>query len=304
MRDEKVVPDATLSMPDASSAGCEPRGNQERVEKTISSLIPHPSSLRIPHPSDLRILLWDIDGTLIRSVQPHSFKDYTIPMLEEVFGTAGRLHEMQVSGMTDLQIVGEALRDELFTHEQIRKRVHEVRERYMAAMRKVTGNGNEYFRILPGVRETLTALARDPRYHSALLTGNIEPAAYLKMELVGLSEFFTLPGAFGDESHDRRDLPALAAKRISEHLQVDLAPEQFIVIGDTPNDIACARHFGARAVAVATSRMYSVDDLLACHPDALLPDLLDADLVMQTFETLNSVENLKRASRSQRSESP
>src|SRR2546421_12861088 len=78
----------------------------KQVGNTASSFIPHPSSLRI--------LLWDIDGTLIRSVRPDSFKDYTIPMLEEVFGTAGCLAEMQVSGMTDLQIVAEALRDEGF----------------------------------------------------------------------------------------------------------------------------------------------------------------------------------------------
>ena len=236
--------------------------------------------------SSLRILLWDIDGTLIRSVRPDSFKDYTIPMLEEVFGTAGRLREMRVSGMTDLQIVGEALRDEGITQTQIRARVHEVRDKYMAAMRTVTGNGDQYFELLPGVRETLTAVAEHPRYHSALMTGNIEPAAHLKMELVGLSKFFTLPGAFGDESHDRRDLPALAANRIRNHLQIDLAPEQFIVIGDTPNDIACAHHFGARALAVATSRMFSVEDLLACGPNALVPDFSSVDDVLATLAAL------------------
>jgi len=237
-------------------------------------------------PASLRILLWDIDGTLIRSVRPDSFKDYTIPMLEEVFGTAGRLREMRVSGMTDLQIVGEALRDEGITHDLIRARVNEVRDKYMAAMRTVTGNGVQYFELLTGVRETLTAVAEHPRYHSALMTGNIEPAAHLKMELVGLSEFFTLPGAFGDESHDRRDLPALAAARIRTHLQIDLAPEQFIVIGDTPNDIACAHHFGARALAVGTSRMFSIEDLLACGPDALVPDLSSVDRVLATLAAL------------------
>lgn len=207
-------------------------------------------------------------------------------MLEQVFGTAGRLPEMRVSGMTDLEIVGEALRDEGFTHEHIRARVNEVRDSYMAAMRGVTGNGDQHFQILPGVRETLTALAKHPRYHSALLTGNIELAAYHKMELVGLSEFFTLPGAFGDESHDRRDLPALTADRIRNHLQIDLAPEQFIVIGDTPNDIACARHFGARALVVGTSRMFSAEDLLAFHPDALVPDFSNLAFVLQTLARL------------------
>jgi len=236
--------------------------------------------------SDLRILLWDIDGTLLRSVRPDGFKDYTIPTLIEVFGTAGRLPEMRVSGMTDLQIVGEALRDEGFTHEQIRARVDELREHYMAAMRAVTGIADSYFQMLPGVRETLTAVGRHPRYQSALLTGNIEPAAHLKMELVGLSEFFTLPGAFGDESHDRRDLPALAAARIRKYLGLDLAAQQFIIIGDTPNDIACAQHFGARSLAVATSRMFNAEALRACQPDAVLPDLSDIELVMKTLAGL------------------
>src|SRR4030095_8076996 len=119
-----------------------------------------------------------------------------------------------------------------------------------------------------------------PRYRSALLTGNIEPAAYLKMELLGLSEFFDLPGAFGDESHDRRDLPALAAERIRKHLGIERAPEQSIVIGDTPNDIDCAKHFGARSLAVGTGRLYGPKDVLACDPDALLPDLSHLELVM------------------------
>ena len=243
------------------------------------------SSFRL-HPSSLRLLLWDIDGTLLRSTRIGSFKDYTVPMLEEVFGTAGRLPEMKVSGMTDLQIVGEALKHEGFTHENIRGRVHELRESYMKAMRKFTGNGEQVFQLLPGVREALQAVHDHPRYHSALVTGNIEPAAWLKMEIVGLSEFFTLPGAFGDESHDRRDLPALAADRIRKHLQMDLAPEQFIVIGDTPNDIECAKHFGARSLAVDTGRFYTTDELVACQPDALLPDLSDIGLMMKILASL------------------
>ncbi|HEX8493486.1 MAG TPA: HAD hydrolase-like protein [Pyrinomonadaceae bacterium] len=236
--------------------------------------------------ADLRVILWDIDGTLVRSERAEAFKDYTIPVLEGVFGTAGRLREMRVSGMTDLQIVFEALRDEGFTPEQIRERVADLRERYMLEVERYTGNGRQLCYLLPGVRETLEALAQHPRYESALLTGNIEPAARLKMELVGLSHFFTLPGAFGDESHDRRDLPALAQERINHHLGASLLPSQFIVIGDTPNDIACARHFGARAVAVGTGRTYGLDALLPYKPDALLPDFSDTELVLRTLAEL------------------
>ena len=232
----------------------------------------------------MRILLWDIDGTLIRSTRPGGYKIYTIPVLEELFGTAGQLADMHVSGMTDMQIFIEALSSHGISHDAVREQIHILSERLTAEARKVTGNGVSFFELLPGARETLEALDQHPRYHNALLTGNIETMAYLKMELVGLEKFFTLPGAFGNESHNRRDLPALAAARIREHLKLDLAPEQFIVIGDTPNDIDCARHFGARAVAVGTGRMFLQEDIIALKPDAFLPDLSDVDLTLSTLD--------------------
>jgi phosphoglycolate phosphatase-like HAD superfamily hydrolase len=252
--------------------------NSETNTKASSSFILPPSSLRI--------LLWDLDGTLVRGQRYGVFKDYTVPMLKTVFGTSGSLGEMMVSGMTDLQIVEEALRAEGITRDHIMARKDQLLSCYIEEMKRATGNGAHLLSAMPGGREVLQRVAEHPRYLSALLTGNIKPAAYLKVELTGLAEFFQLPGAFGDESFDRRDLPAIAAQRINQHLGVSLEPAQFIVIGDTPNDIACARHFGARVLAVATGRMHSQEDLLACEPDALLPDLLDAELVIRTLDQL------------------
>lgn len=241
-------------------------------------------------PEDLRVLLWDIDGTLLRSVRPGAFVNYVAPALESIFGTAGRIHEMRVSGMTDLQIIGEALRDHGITDAHIRERVAEIRTRFMIEMERVAATATAdrpLFQLLPGAREILERTASHPRYRSTLLTGNLEPAAHLKLRLVGLSEFFRqLPGAFGDDSHDRRDLPAIAAARINAQLGLALRPAQFIVIGDTPNDIACAKHFGARAVAVCTGRFDTPATLAAHHPDALLNDLSDAELVLKTFAAL------------------
>src|SRR6267378_2743722 len=244
------------------------------------------TSSQLINNSSLRILLWDLDGTLVHGKRYGVFKDYTVPMLEAVFGTAGSLRGMIVSGMTDLQIVEESLRDKGITRAHINARKEELLRCYMEEMKRATGNGNQIIEAMPGAREVLQRTEAHPRYQSALLTGNIEPAAYLKLEITGLSQFFRLPGAFGDDSFDRRDLPTLAAQRINKHLGADLQPEQFIVIGDTPNDIACARHFGARVLAVATGRVHSAEDLAACEPDALLPDLLDAEVVIRTLDQL------------------
>lgn len=69
-------------------------------------------------------------------------------------------------------------------------------------------------------------------------------------------------------------------------LNLDLQPDQFIVIGDTPNDIACAHHFGARALAVGTGRLYTTEDLLECSPEAFIPDFSNLEVVMQTLASL------------------
>jgi phosphoglycolate phosphatase-like HAD superfamily hydrolase len=233
----------------------------------------------------LRVILWDIDGTLVRSWRQGVFKDYTAPVLLRVFGTAGRLHELGVSGMTDLQIVSEALREEGFTAEHVRERAGELVPLYLEELERLT-RAEEVFYALDGAREALEALERSPRYLNSLLTGNVLPAARLKLSLVGLADFFRLPGAFGEDSHDRRDLPALARERINKHLGLELRPEQFVVVGDTPNDIACARHFGARAVAVATGRSHTAADLAAHAPDAVLPDLTDTALLLRTLSEL------------------
>jgi phosphoglycolate phosphatase-like HAD superfamily hydrolase len=49
-----------------------------------------------------------------------------------------------------------------------------------------------------------------------------------------------------------------------------------LVIGDTPHDIECARHFGAVAVAVATGQ-YPLAELEALGPDLLFTDFSDVD---------------------------
>ncbi|HZM98119.1 MAG TPA: hypothetical protein VFB70_01945, partial [Pyrinomonadaceae bacterium] len=99
----------------------------------------------------MRILLWDIDGTLIRSVRTGAYKDYTIPVLKEIFGTAGRLADMRVSGMTDLQIVFEALSDAGIRQDEILAQSEVLVSRLTEEARRVTGNGEKFFELLPGV---------------------------------------------------------------------------------------------------------------------------------------------------------
>ena len=153
------------------------RGESEtgRVVLNATPLAPSPRRPVSP-PSiagDLRVVLWDIDGTLVRTRRQGVFKDYTTPALVRLFGTAGRLHELSVSGMTDLQIVSEALRDEGFTAEQISVRAAELAALYLEGLERLTRD-EEVYHALPGARRALRAIEREPRYLNSLLTGNVE----------------------------------------------------------------------------------------------------------------------------------
>jgi len=44
------------------------------------------------------------------------------------------------------------------------------------------------------------------RFTVLLLTDNFETTAQFKLNLAGLSEYFDVPGAFGDQSFDRHEL--------------------------------------------------------------------------------------------------
>jgi phosphoglycolate phosphatase-like HAD superfamily hydrolase len=62
----------------------------------------------------------------------------------------------------------------------------------------------------------------------------------------------------------------------------DFNPECTYVIGDTSHDVACARAFGARAVAVATGNS-PVESLAQHSPDLLFEDLSDVEAVLRAM---------------------
>lgn len=240
-------------------------------------------------PESQRILLWDIDGTLLHSLRPDRFRQHIPRVLKSVFGSAGTIEQSTFAGVTDFQAVVEALEPEGITLEDVRLRLPELSQAYLHELQHsilTDPNHSPYFQQLPGVSGALDAVSKEPRYRSALLTGNFSTIARFKLELVGLSHYFRLPGAYGEDSHDRRGLPALAAQRISAHLGQTFGAEQFIVIGDTPNDIDCARSFGAKSLAVATGVYHDRAALEAHKPDVILDSLADTKLFLSTLSRL------------------
>lgn len=238
-------------------------------------------------PEKLKILLWDIDGTLLRSTVQGGYKKYFAAAMLKVFGSAGTLDRIIPSGMTDTQIMFEALKSEGFKFEQIFERKDELLKIFKSEMIKVLAVGGEPYETLPGAREILLETNKNPLFVNALLTGNLSVAAEIKLRTVGLWQFFeNAPNAFGEISHERKDLAVEAGNLSRQKYKFDLLPEQFIVIGDTPNDILCAKHFGAKCVAVLTGRNQTEEILKKENPDVIINDLTDTKKLLEIFGNL------------------
>jgi phosphoglycolate phosphatase-like HAD superfamily hydrolase len=135
--------------------------------------------------------------------------------------------------------------------------------------------------ILPGVRPLLETLASRHTVHLGLLTGNYELAARMKLEHFDLWRYFSSPplGAFGDHTLDRNLLLPRVMAQVAASGGPFVTPTDAVVIGDTPLDVAVAKHGGARSVAVATGN-HSADALRATGADVVFEDLSNTHAVL------------------------
>ncbi len=182
--------------------------------------------------------------------------------LREVHGirpTDRALRAISPAGRTDPEIARAILLDAGVSAERIDDRADDVREHCCLAYGRLCPDDLSQF-VIPGVPQLLDSLMDRDDVIVALLTGNYEPVARLKLRRAGIGGYFQSgQGAFGSDAEDRVSLPAIARRRAGRP-GYPHAPEETIVIGDTPRDIACAAADGARCFAVSTGP-YGAEEL-------------------------------------------
>jgi len=221
------------------------------------------------------ILLFDIDGTLVRT--GGAGKTAMESGLREEFGLSTIQEAVEYSGRTD-RAIG---RDLLAIHGIDPTPANQIRlqNAYLArlpgALRTYGG------KVCPGIADLLAHLHPRAGVVLGLLTGNVRTGARHKLSHYGLWDYFVC-GGFGDEHYERDDVARTALAEVRVHLGRDFDAADVWVIGDTPLDVRCARAVGARAIAVATG-WHPPEELAAHRPDYLFADLSDAEELLRVW---------------------
>jgi phosphoglycolate phosphatase-like HAD superfamily hydrolase len=196
------------------------------------------------------LLLFDIDGTLLLTAF-REHRDALHAAIRRVYGIEIPEGRIEAAGRTDVAIARSILTLAGVPDDRISDGIPDFRavccdEYAHRCPADLTD------RVAPGVPELLRALDTRDDVRLALLTGNLEPIARLKVQRAGLGRHFDRgQGAFGSDHEDRAALPPIARRRAGGAHR-PWPRERTVVIGDTPRDIACARADGVHVVAVAT----------------------------------------------------
>ncbi len=214
----------------------------------------------------IRLVLFDIDGTLIHSggAGEKAFGR----VFANLFGVTDGVARLKFAGRTDPAIVREC-----FLQNAIEPSPENFARFFDAYVFMLDHMLHQLPGVtLPGVWNWLHELRTLPhRPAVGLLTGNIRLGAELKLRRYNLWEQFDI-GGFASDSIDRNEIASIAKARGEALLGRELRGDEVLVIGDTPLDITCARHIGAKVLAVATGA-FNPQDLATLHPDHLAANL-------------------------------
>lgn len=219
------------------------------------------------------LILFDIDGTLVRRAGPHH-REALVEGIRKVTGLETTTEGIPVQGMLDPDILAIMLKRVGVSRAAARRALPEIQrlaERYYLRVCPEIQH-----RCCPAAGEVLERLTRRGIL-LGLVTGNLTRIGWHKLDRAGLRGYFRF-GAFGEMASTRAGLARLAIREARSQGWID-RQTSVSLIGDSPNDVIAARLAGIRSIAVRTG-ITPPGLLEAERPDFLLRTLRDLRLKM------------------------
>jgi beta-phosphoglucomutase len=205
-----------------------------------------------------KAVVFDVDGVLVQSMERH-YEAYREIFAEvgvkieprEVFEREGKKAPEVVGGIAHARNLG-------FDEEQIRRMAKRKQERFYSQ-----GPAPLY----PGAREFLEDLRRRG-IRIGLASGTWR--ANVSQHLGALVSYFDATVSADEVARTKPDPePYLKAMEM-----IGVAAADTVVVENAPLGIRAGKAAGARVVAVETT--LPAEDLLPCHPDLIVPDIVAA----------------------------
>ena len=212
------------------------------------------------------LVLFDIDGTLIRRAGPHH-REALVEAIRRTVAIETTTEGVPVAGMLDRDILTTMMIRAGMKPSEIRRAMPGIVTRAQSIY--VRNSIDLARKVCPGVRRMLGRLQQRDAV-IGLVTGNLTRIGWHKMERAGLRPYFRF-GAFAELANDRAGLVRFAVRHARREGWITRAT-RISLIGDHPNDVRAARANGIRAIAVATG-LTAIEELQRHSPDIVVPDL-------------------------------
>ncbi|UCH09287.1 MAG: haloacid dehalogenase-like hydrolase [Fidelibacterota bacterium] len=186
--------------------------------------------------SGRKLILFDIDGTLITPgpIPRRAMAE----AISHFLGSSIELSFYDVAGLTDPVIIRNAIGRHDAKMTTTDGEIEAILDHFLGLVEQRLPPSNEV-RVFPGAEELVRACQQEG-WVAALLTGNMERGARIKLASTGLWDLFAF-GVYGGDGNARVDLPWVARERAWDMLQESFRPTDTILIGDTPNDARVAQ---------------------------------------------------------------
>lgn len=226
-----------------------------------------------------KLVLFDLDGTLVKGGNPVARKSVVVAM-KKVFGVKVIIDWSKHDGSTDPKIMADVLAEKGIRREKTYSKIDKLAKARLDYF--ASHVASDYKKNLIPEAVELVKKLKSKKIFVGLLTGNFSQIGWYKLKLVRIDKLFDF-GLFGEMAEDRNSLAKLVFKKAKKHFSIDFSKEFVFIIGDTPYDIKCGKAAGVKTIGVTTGS-FSRAELKNAGADLAVDSLADKRVISYIIE--------------------